>query len=694
MKKILSALLVLLFVAGIFSVPGIVPHAAAGSTVAVSASSTSYYTYDSSTSTLTLKNGFNANKVPTARGVYAPLIYSSGDLTINVQGTCYIMIQGDGLSSSVDYATGILCLGNLTITGTGTLNIMCATASYTNRYIAGIAALEAINSNINGGQNTLTVSGGVTVNVTPSGTNATRIYGVIADPDVYDGTLNVQTGTAIESSYPIFSKTSCVRNSKSALTAKAGQATVSGGASYAVKGFLRYYGGTVELMAYNYVMSDAPLFQNDCLPHKSYVNTSMLASTNLWNGSTQWNSYRYAKIVTVTEVLSGPYSITVSKPMAHYTVSKDITVSSGNPSKYTAENVTWNTSVFYFGDSSYFYVTIVPKDGYKLTADSNAKLTVNNLGVPYTASVASYGSTQIRFKVNFTIPDTRTVIPGLSITGFTMYRPKVGDEPLRNRYMGFTQYSEQKLTSWLVYDPDTDKWTLTFDPFEAGKTYKANIEYKITDTANPNGHTLAKNPYFKVDGYDWNLSGYVNQYSTYTVWNFESPSFTLNDDGTHDLVLKSIQQTKRSKYKVTVFDRNNDDEYSMSKTVDAGNAAALTFSELPTYGSMNLKVAVEKTDPTNTALKYRTRVTYIAHSAIDYTYNLPEPYLSGDSDMDGDVDVTDYSNAVNLALSSTGSIFSSDMAYDSTYKQYLCDYDEDGVVDALDCAKIEYLANH
>ena len=693
MKKLISFVLSLVLVAGIFAIPGLTVKTDAAATVSVNASS-SYYSYDSSTSTLTLKNGFNANQSPvTARGVYGPMIYSSGDLTINVQGTCYIIIQGDGLSSSISYATGILCLGNLHITGTGTLEIRCASSSYTNRYVAGIAALASTTSNINGGQTKLTIDGGVTVNVTLTAPSASRIYGVIANPDIYDGTLNISAGTAVSTVRALHTLHAFVRNTKSILKAVAAETTDSSNSSFAMGGTLNYYGGTVELMSGNYVLPDAPVFQKETLSYKAYVNTSASASTTQWNGSTPWNSYKYAKLETVIQSVSSPYAVTINKPMVHYTPTSGLSVTSDEPLKYAAAAGSWNTNVFYFGSNGEFQVTLTANDGYKFNSKLSDKLTLSGLGVAYTASVMSCSTSQVRFRVKFTIEDTRTVIDTVSITGFTMYRPKAGDEPLRNRSMGFTTYSEQKLSTWLVYNENASAWEATFDPFEAGKSYKAIISYRISDSSKANGHTLADDVLFTVDGYRWSPRGYVNQYSTYTDYSFESPSFTVNDNNTHYLALKTAAQSQRSKYKVTVFDRNNDDEYSMSKTVSSGTSATLTFSDLPVYGNLSMKVKIEKSNPDNTAEKYRTRITYINHSFIDYTYDMPEPYLSGDSDMDGDVDAADYGNAVNLALSSNGEISGTDMGYDSIYKQYLCDYDEDRVIDVLDCVYIERIAH-
>ncbi len=97
---------------------------------------------------------------------------------------------------------------------------------------------------------------------------------------------------------------------------------------------------------------------------------------------------------------------------------------------------------------------------------------------------------------------------------------------------------------------------------------------------------------------------------------------------------------------------------------------------------------------------YTLRVTKDGHAVRTYsitvdasTYELNiNIYESGDTNMDGSVDILDYQRVVNAALSSNNYV-PENTTTEPDYNLAICDYNGDNVVDALDCTMIAILCH-
>ncbi len=326
LKRLLALTLTVMLVLGVMPLASV--KSSAATKVSVKASSGSY-TYDAATNTLTLKDGFNANSTPNLYNGYSSQIYANGDLNIVVNGTCYILMQE--ASTSANYAAGIHCIGDLNISGTGTLTIQYAVSRYSSHKAAGIVALNSSNSNITGGQSSVTFGGGVKVNVKMG--YALTSYGIIGNPTINDATLSITTGNAKNDAYGIYAS-SFKTNSPLAVLTTTG--TTTEGLNQAYAGTFNYCGGNVTFTAGNAVSSGTENIASATV----YCNTSAEASTTVWDKSTSWNNYKYIKIIPISVT-----GISISNSSLSLGVGGTSTLTATvTPSNATTKDIIWSSS--------------------------------------------------------------------------------------------------------------------------------------------------------------------------------------------------------------------------------------------------------------------------------------------------------------------------------------------------------------
>lgn len=674
MKKFLVVMLALLVCLVSLPLTAVEPSAAGTCYVA---GASGKYTYDASTCTLTLQDGFNANSTPQVNGSYTAQIYATGGLNIVVNGKCTIYVQRN---ISYDYNCGIFCVGKLNISGSGTLDIRFA-GSFPTNYAVGIISASSSNPNFNGGQTQTTVEGGVTVNVI--GTSAMRYYGIIANLNINDATVNVNSGsTSYENGacYGVRAHTVNVNSLNSVLNVSSSEGALGTGI-YCGSAFNFYYGNVTVIGQERSFGSDGII--RNTAPCKIYCNTAATPSTTQWDGTTGWNNYRYFHIESVTQTISGGYRITASKLLSYGTSLLTLTFTSANPEKYTVTTYAVSPTEFDYGVNE-IYVELAPQPGYKLGTGS---LTVLNLGCAYTATYYQKYGDNLVYKISVTLPDTRTLVQLVTVRSGDIVVPEYG-KPVTTGFLGGTMSNgamgARQLTDWYLYNPSTETYSkYTASTFAAGQ-YKAYLNVRVQ-------HTLGAAPTYKVtndtkvtvDGVAWTFTGDVTTAPSYVDYKFESPTIVINADNTHSLTVRLTPLPYSYRAMVRLI---NADDYSVVGrkivTTRVGTPATCTFENVPLG---NYIVSAAKGEGENA---HQTRYFEVKHTNIETKHEIDQ-VLCGDVNMSGAFEVSDLSLVVNAALSNNRSV----PQYCTDYQRVIMDYDADGYIDVLDCVQIERIVH-